>query len=559
MAWNDAPPTKAELATPSVHDWTKDAPTDDELGHTSYSKLDSLLRGGANQLGLAPAIVGAAQHPIEAAEKASNPLLRLLGAKEFSNEDTAGYDKERAESNQHFKDAEAQNPWSYGAGNIAGSIPLMALAPETAPGILGGAKIGAGLAAATAVGRGLSDDQGVGDIAKSAGIQGTIGGITGGVVGGIANKLLPSNLDEAAANNAIESLRPNQSTITKIMQSTPKTPGGDRTTEVGQLLIKPTEFLGGKSIVTAGASPKVILSNVEAAQAAAGKYVGEMADKLDASGEKLVTTRGLQEKIEDILKNKYTIPQDAAQQEFAGMSLEGGEEAYNALNGLKNNILKTVGTNKDEPISFGTAKKILQWIDDGAYNKAGNIANKDLNNLRGMFNNEIESHLDTAANSIGDPAAAAKFLHAKDLYRATKQIEKAADTSVAKEITHADLGLLDYAAGGIGLHALGGPGAIAAVAAKKFLVKNWNSSAAQAQQSVSDGIRAMSAVLTKANTETLVNWGNKAQASADPTMQSLGRVLSKMAEKDGTGRNAVVFSLMQNPAYREILRTISGN
>jgi hypothetical protein len=43
-----------------------------------------------------------------------------------------------------------------------------------------------------------------------------------------------------------------------------------------------------------------------------------------------------------------------------------------------------------------------------------------------------------------------------------------------------------------------------------------------------------------------------------PAHQALSRILSQAGDKDQIGRNALLFSLQQNPAYRKILNDMQG-
>lgn len=550
MAWNDAPPTKEELN--STSEWAKEPPTAKELGLPDVSKTESGLRGLVNQFNLAPVVSAAAQHPIEAAEAASNPLLRLLGKSEFSPEDTAGFNAARQESNTAFKQAEQANPATYMAGNIAGGLAT-ALIPgvNVGKGVAGAAKLGASIGALTGAGQALSEGKDVSDVAASAGLQGALGGALGGVIGKVGSALNPEALESNAAKNAVEAFNPSKSEVSKLLKA-PARGEGSRLEEVGGILNKPTQFLNGKSILEASGSPESNLERLNLAQENAGKFLGSVAEKVDESGQKLVTPTDIVSYIEELQKPYSGI--SAASKE-AGLPKQSFVDEFNALNRIKQDVLE-YGNN---PISFSEAEAIKKDISALAYKDNGAIANADMAKLRGFVNDKLEEALDTAAPTLKDPDLYNKYIEAKDLYGATKQIQKSAEGNAAKELSNKDLGLTDYLLGGAGYSAHGGLGATAAIGAKKVLESKYNASAAKIQQGTANVMRDISSTIAEWTPEQFKSISSKMIQSGDPTAMKLGNILSKTADKDATGRNAVIFSIMQNPSYREFMRDITGN
>jgi hypothetical protein len=517
------------------------------------SSLEALLRGIGSGLtfGAAPAIGAAIQHPIEAFKEATNPLARLAGAKEASPEETKDFDKEREVSNNAFEAAQKAHPWVYGGGNVLGSLPAMALAPETAPGIIGGAKLGAGLGALSGVGSALSQGKDVGGIAQSTALQGVIGGGVGGIAGGITSKLNPNALEESANSNTFEAFNPTKGEVTKV-RNIPGLPNDvDGIQWVGANALKPTEFLDGKAILQKGANPQELLDNVQTVLKNSGAFIGDVANKADESGVKLVDPSTLFDKIQELIQPyqvKPTIGVDV------GDALPSTQEDFNLLNNMRSSIKQIIGDNPG-PIDFTTASRILKLIDSKSYNQNG-IINQDMNELRGALNENIEKSLEQVASMTDNPELFSKFKEAKDMYRTAKLLDKSANNSVSKDITNADLGVLDYAAGAAGAHALGGPAAIAAVVAKKALTKNYNSYAAVTQKWTADTMKDVSSRITAMTPEQFKSVGAKMATSDSPTVQSLGRIYSGIADRDNTGRNAMIFSLLQIPQYRDIMRDL---
>ncbi len=523
-----------------------------EINPSSISMLESLLRGTAEGItfNAAPAISATAQHPVEAFKKALNPLARLAGMPETSPEDTAGFDAARAQSLSEFKAAEEANPKTSMAGNVIGSVLPTLVAPE-----MGVAKLGAAMGALSGAGEALSEGQDVGDIGKAAAVQGTIGGVVGGVVGKIANRLAPAALKKSAAENAVEALHPPKAEVTKIRTGTGL--DNDGMTWVGQNMLKPTQFLNGKSISRAMATPEETLANVNTVLAKSGKVIGDMANQADAEGMAVVTPRNVLDKIEELSK-QYTLSQDAVS--ARGLNAAGLEGPYNTLNNLRNNILNEMGTNPDAPMTFARARNILKQIDAVGYNNVGAVANQDVNVVRGVLNGDIERDLEQVAKKSGNPALYADFMEAQDMYRTGKMISKSANNNVSKEITNADIGLLDYGAGAMGLHVWGGPGGVAAVAAKKFVSKNYNSVAAVGQDALANNMNKIATTIAewtpdkiKLAATTLRN-----RPIQDPGAQKLANILDSMANKDSVGRNATMFTIMQVPLYRDTLRSLTA-
>lgn len=548
---------------------------DETVPHEAYTGMQSALMGGLNQLNAAPVLGAAAQSPLQAFKKAINPLARLAGASESKPEDTKDFDEDRQTLNSKFKQAQSNNPKSYLAGNVAGSIPLMALAPESAPGILGGLKTGAAIGAASGAGEALSSGQSVGGVAGQALGGAATGGLVGGVLGGAASALTPEALEATAASQGLKAVAPAKSDIRKIMTSAGA--GPDALQDAGETLIKPSQWLNGKSIVQAGAGKEDILNNVQQAMQRSGQFIGGMADTADSMGKKVVDTNDAVDFIDKALAKMVSPNPDKE-----GVALNTYKDAFDTLYGIKQDIQDIGGTGA--PISFQDSQKILKVIDDAAYNQDGTVANQDLNKLRGIFNGNIEDGLEQVSKDSGSNLYD-QFKDAKDMYRTTKLISKAAEGGVAKDVSNQTLGLTDYIAGGIG-HAVGGNPLGLAAAAANYGVRNYgNAIAAKAAQGLANGMNSIGnkvsavgsgisagmdvvqqktpplagKILTSATPETLQNWATTAAASSNPTMQGLGRIFKEAAGRDQIGRNALMFTVLQNPTYRDALHSVTSS
>lgn len=550
---------------------------------SSYSALQSALMGGVNQLNVAPVVGAAVQHPIEAFQAAMRPLARLAGAQEAGPEATKDFDASRASLNDNFNAAKSANPKSYIAGNVAGGLALSPILPEVAPGILGGAKLGAGLGALSGAGQALSSGSGVGGIAGEAALGGATGGLLGGAIGGITNALRPTTLDKTAATQALQAASPSKSAVRSILNAA----GYDEDTiqDAGNQLIQPSKWLAsGKAVVQASDSKEQLLDNLKEAMKSSGQYIGGVADEADQTGIKAVNTDNATDFIKKIMSEKYLTPADRAKNiDFDDVvPLNTFEGPYNDLNKVYQDIKTLGGTGGD--ITFANAKEILSVIDEAAYKENGDKVDPVLNQLRGIFNNDIENGLKQVSTQSDNPDLYNKFIDAKKMYQIGKLVLKSAQGAVAGDISNRDLGLTDYLAGGIG-NAMGGSPAGIAMAGLNYGVRNYgNGIAAKAAQGLAQGQRTITTavgtgiskgmnviqqqsapvvgkILSQATPEALSDWAEQAATSASPVVQQIGKVFKDAAGRDQIGRNALIFTLLQNPTYRDILHSVaaSGN
>lgn len=77
-------------------------------------------------------------------------------------------------------------------------------------------------------------------------------------------------------------------------------------------------------------------------------------------------------------------------------------------------------------------------------------------------------------------------------------------------------------------------------------------------KSASNALGVTGKFLNSMPLESLRAIGQKLQASQAGTSQKLGNILSAAAEKDQIGRNALIFTVMQNPDYRNLIQQTLG-
>lgn len=566
MAWNDAPPTKEELASTN---WASKPPTPEELKSLgSYSQLGSAGMGALNQFGLAPEVSGAAQHPIGAVKA----LMGLLGKNTSSDEDVANYAKARDVSKIEFNKAEKENPGSYLAGNLGGGIlPAILTGGVSAEGsvakglssLLGGS-IGKETAANALTGAGYGALGGVGssnaDLTKGQGSQllsdalknAGVGAGAGAIVGKVAGALSPEALEEVSAKQAVSATDPTKGQAKALRKAPPAMEGGNRLVEQGKNLQSKYVGPSGESvgpIVTPFASGETMLDRAEKLAEQSGKHIGEIIGELDGKysidnpeiREHFVNPTDIVSKIEDLqnqfVKNGEIVP------------LYEGE--YNKLQ----KAIDTVSKFGNNPIDFAEAHQLKQLISKSAYGNKGELVDELMGNVRGIVNDSIEDAADKVSSLTGDADLHNSYMNAKEYYRTAKDAMKSLEGKVAGNISGRDLGITDYMAGGLGLATHGLTGGVAAAGINK-LSKNYGANiAASGFKNVANISSAINKTFIKAP-EAIGAIGKQLASSGVPIEQRLGRVLVEASEKDDIGRNALIFSLMQNPVYRDMMAHI---
>jgi hypothetical protein len=534
-----------------------------------YSALQSALMGGINQFNAVPAIGGAIQHPIAAAEGAANPILRLLGAKEFTPEDTAPYDQSRDALQKEFKQAEGDNWKSYLGGNVAGGAALSTLLPGAAAGevaeganaIKNAMKVGALYGAGNGAGEALSEGKDIGGIAAQTAIGGGIGGLVGGLVGKAGQMIKPDALESSAARNTIESLMPTKGQA-KTLMSAPvsedvldaagnviyKAPQGESYLEQAGNVLRP--------YLSAFSNPEEREKARQAIADASGKLVGDAKQAVSDAGGTFTKGGDVLNFIQD-LKKKFLVP-------GKDYSFENKVDEAKFLDRLNNDLTTIVG-NGDKVVPFDEANRALDYLGGLAYNSDGTLKTTDsaqlASKVRGFMNKLVE---DDVANQV-QPDQLNDFMKAKELFRAATTVKKASQGASAAEISNRDFGLLGHTSAIIGGEVGGIPGMIAGVALDKAAKTGaLNLGMASAQKTLANIERGtanaashMSKSISVLTPDTLKDIGTKLMTSDNQASQQLGRVLQQMSERDGTGRNALMFTILQNPVYRDLLSGVT--
>lgn len=538
------------------------------------SQTESALRGAAQgaTFGFAPAISGAAQ-----------ALPTALGAATGSNsmqDILTAYNKGREASKAEFDAAQQANPKTYFAGSLAGSLaPAMltgglseeasaaqglsaltkgALSPVTSAAALTGAGYGALSGAGEAVSGGESLGQSAKDIASGA--------VGGAILGGTLSKLgsyLPTaeSIEESANEQAVKSLGPQKKQF-KLMneQDTSKakfaasqglpTPEKSIQKLGGDLLEK---NLGQETpVVTALAGKETMLERAIDLSNRAGESMGTIQKQLDSSFNN------------PEMIDKFVNPNDLAnevQKQLLDPIMHNGKVPASS-NGIANAVSDVVSTITDfgnDPISFEEAQKLKGLITNLAnYEQQGSPNNQILKRAGGIINAGIEDAAEEVASASGDSNLLDQYRKAKQLYGSAQTAIKASTSSFSGEQAGRAVGLTDTIAAAGGLAHGGSPEMMIAGAGNKLMRTYGNQVAAAGASGVSKGISGMSKMLVDAPKESIVSFGQQMINSGEPLATSLGNVLVRAGERDDIGRNALMYSIMQNASYRELLRKYTG-
>ncbi len=515
MAWNDTPPTKEELGSSPAKRWDATPPTKEELGgNQNISQAQSLGSG------LVEGMAGGFSDELGGAGKA---LMDTITGITPVSDTLENYRRQRDLLRQDFKTNAAANPKTALLGNLIGSaaIPMGALE--------GTSSVGKGLALGGAAGLGGSEadltkgdaGQALSDTASGA----ALGGITGPVLEKLLGTISPEKLLAFANRRSLNQTGIKGAAYKKLVQ-------GGNAEDVGQRL-------HDMGITGAFKSPEEILEAAQNAKQEAGQNIGENLKTLDQPG---VTPEN---------PNPQNLIEKLQEQRQPGLLNNQGDpyKTTSTNNTQLNNIVDDINSHGLNNVSFEEAQRLKMMLKKAAYDANGNIINDEANAAYGIVNKEIENAAEKKADVIGIPGLKNEYVNNKKNYSSADIAERASTGKVASDAVNKDISLTDYIAGGAGALTHGNPGMIAGALANK------------AARTYGNGIlggvaRGASQIFSmpKQGLQTVAN----GLMSQGETGQKLGNLLMQAAERDDVGKNALLFSLMQQPQYRELLKTHLG-
>lgn len=486
--------------------------------------LESLARGAAQggTLGFADELTGAGEAALDKLTGSDKALLDL-------------YKQHRDESRANYDAAAQANPMTSFAGNLIGGVAPGVLTSGLAPAITtvkGAAALGAGVGAVGGLGASNSED--LSGMAKDTALGAGLGGVTGGALQGIANKLSPGALNTFANEKIIKATGAPKQQVKNLIKN-------DKLDEVGESLFR-------NKVAPLFASPDEILENSEALKNKAGGQIGDILKTLDQGY--ATASPEVQSQYFDPTKVANTIKTQL-------LDPIAGEPVLSADETMVKKILDTVGIRGNNPVSFEQANKLKDVLKQAAYNGKGEVINDQANRAYGIVNKALEDSAQNVAESSAAGTGAdtlARYKQAKQDYNAGIQGSKASLDKTAALMTNRSAGPTDYAAAGIGTLATGNPiTGVAAGIANKATKAYGNTVMAHGAKTASEALETVNSTLFKVPMERLASFGEQLMGSQNQVEQKLGNILKQASERDNVGKNALLFSLMQNPTYRQTL------
>lgn len=525
--------------------------------------LKSFAEGAAEgaTVSLKPILAGASKSFLDTVTGISSPL-DIIERYRFHR------DKEKGDQDA----AQSANPMSYMGGQMAGSIipaalsagtsqttsPLIAnngtlyeqLLAKISPSVASAADIGAKYGAVQAFGASQGDlTKGeVLPVAQDV-LQGaTLGMATGAVSQGLLDKLKVSNpadaLDDFAAKRAVSATGGTAGERKELIKK-------GRLIDHGKNLLEPNEY-SDTPLITAFSKPDDILERSQVLKQNSGEAIGDILTQLDgkysidnpAIKEAFFSPASIVSKLKEM------------QQRFMknGVIRRSTESQYNEID----KIIDDISQYGNAPITFKEADEIKQLVTSLAYDDKGKLTNELMGEARALVNDAIEVAADKVTKLVDDSALYDKYIKAKDIYRTAKDAERMSLGQTARNLTNRDLGITDYIAGSAAMVAHGTPVGVATAAGTKAIKTYGNTVAAVTTKKTAETMRTINKALVSAP-DKIRAIGSQYVNSGDPIKTTLGDILIKAADKDEIGRNALIFSLMQNSKYRELMKDFTFN
>lgn len=524
-----APPTQAELSQFG-------RPTE-EVEMPKYNELESAGMGAVNQLGLAPAVAGALETGYEAYQEPNKEKISLDSL-------LASYRSKRDAVKEKFKEAEEANPKSYLAGNVAGglALPIPGASTKGLGALLArGAGIGAAAGIASSEGdlTRLDEPEQREALAKDA-AMGAGFGLAGESIGrglrGIADKAGPY-LKEKGSELASKVYGLNKTLASKELGSQMAGRSG-----IGETLIE-------KGLLKPGASAKSALGNVN-----------DMIDKQAeaTAGIRSEAAKALQLKNVELPKFDDELAQvkDKFARQLEGVA--GGEEKYNQISRAIDNVAPKFNIRKNDIEGLNDLKQnIYKQLSNTDYIKNSNEI-PEMTELNKTLANILKKRTETMAEAA-QPGLGAKLQQANSELGNLMDAQSSIKTSAIKDLSSGSLGTAARYAAEQGLKA----GSVATFRAGQGFEKAAPAIAGAGKMAEALGRTPTNlmgfksdkpaAVYSQMPPEVIQEKANKYAMSQDPKEQELARMLSNLAAKPARERDAMIFSLMQQPQYRKML------
>jgi hypothetical protein len=498
------------------------------------------------------------------------------------------YDTALKNEQAAMEKAQAAHPYLYGAGNIAGTVAPLAIPGVgeaiAGEGILGAAKTGAALGGISGIGK-SQDLTDLGGTAQSALTGAVQGGLTGGAVGAASDVLSPFL-------NQIKGLGSDAMSAVGSISPLRKFAKGYASGRVAGL--STGEEAGTQAIQEASNAVDDVTQKYDELLNSAQKQ----AENLRLNGDVIDHSDWFNSALNAINSAKQFIPESDAT----------GQAALDKLNNLISGYGEAWGDQLTPTQAVFLKRKLGQLGSEGdtqlGDDYARQLANRLISPLRGRGMNEVESTFDLPPgfvplkNVITDGIEGLpenvqtvhKMLNARDdmpdlttLLNAQKGGRAGVDATnkindfynaLPDEVVDTIKPVLDAAgqkAGiaeainastlgsgilgtGIGKGAVYGAGNVVG-AATRDIASRANQATTEA---ASGNIGSLFKTMYNQSPETFNAVGNQL-VGLGGTASDIGKALIGATQKDNFGRNAIIFALSQNPAYRSTIEQHFGN
>lgn len=519
MSWDKIPPTKEELS------WMSEPPSEDV---PEISQTEAAIRGAAQgaTMGFADEATGAAETALGAV-KGDVPLSRedLLKA----------YRESRDKTRQLYSQAEEAHPSTYLAGEVVGGVST-ALIPGTQAASLGkAAALGAGLGGLSGLGKTEElDSQAVQDVATGAAFGGAGGAAGYGIGKGIQSGM--SKLS-SMSSKASDQLAANAAGIKGVVA---KELSPEQIRAQGRVL-------KDEGVVGWFTGPEEIASKGEQLAESAGKRIGQTVDTLDTLGAKAYNP---EEVVGNVLqKSRVASEGQGKLKQLLDMIRESKSPDANDFVG------------NDPRISFREAQNLKGKLGTEAFGKGGTVESKEVSRaVGGVVDEAYLDAAEKAAREAGDSELVNTLLQARKQYRAgtlaSEGGERLAKMEGGKTPKLSVQGLMNTVVT---------PGASTLSkgleAASSGLAKSAGFIGKTTPLGMSLGTSTQRAVTNpeKHNTySNLAGMDNDQVAELSERLRQQGaeeysRVLDKALAGDKQSRDAMLFSLSQQPSFRKIV------
>jgi hypothetical protein len=522
------------------------------------------------------------------------------------------YEEYRNRERKRIQKVEKEAPIASTVGDIVGGLLIPGgIFKSLGGGVKGAAKIGAASGALEAVGRteeNLASAEGIQDVALGAGLGGALGGVAGKVASKYAQPKLAEKATEAAQEANIETLRSigarKTDFLNEFQAKTSKRSGAEKAKGTGQVLLDEDLIRYKQEPVKFNAELNERLDSVfEDRIVPITKQLDKKLSKANPEivhQETLDLSARLLSHVQELSElNKFNPGKNTS---LVDNAVESAEEIVSKLANSQNPNKMTE--------ALEAKRKISKLLHNSDWTKSEVSGAKDY--LKNMML-ELKTYSENLATAV-DPKLSLELRKQNNVYSGLTNAKAIAIQDLAKDSAASGIAKGDYLTmalggtfGGMTGGVTGGTiGSVAALAAKKKFEKEMGKSLPElystyralksdkaaksladrasnyggmdklisegsdtlAQKAVTTAAaatdstdaqtpykrdRAATEYIKTASPEVISSEVNRIREQYGESGEKLATMLEKVSQRDATGRNALMFSILQNPAHRKML------